>query len=178
MKGIIKVSLVLAVLVSMMFVMTQVARAEEPARVNSVIGERIYQTYAEYHYPTGGRMFYLPRFHEVKFDVHNGKFFEVFYVPHYGGGIPQEHEEKTFDLRVSFYTPDGELFAVRRLGALDKNRFTTIPHNECSPVYDRLIVKLENRTNSNKDVMFKVLDPVNPVLGTPIKNANFRVLFY
>jgi hypothetical protein len=177
MKGIFKASLVVAVLVSMLLIMTSVARAEEPARVNSLIEDRIVQTYAEYHYPAGGRMFYLPRQHEVKFDVHNGKFFEVGYLPHYGGGVPMEVEEKNFNLRVSFYTPDGVLFGVSTLGALDKNRFMSIPHNECSPLYDRLIVKVQNRTRHNKDVMFKVLDPVNPVLGTPIKNGRFRTLF-
>jgi hypothetical protein len=177
MKGVMKVTVAVIMLVAMMFVMTSVTRAEEPASVNSVIDDRIQQTYAEYQYPTGGRMFNMPRWHEVRFDVHNGKFFQIYHLPFYGEGTPLEQEEKYFSMRVSFYTPDGQLFAVRDLRWLDKNRYISIPHNPCSPLVDRLIVNIQNRTNFNKDISFRVLDPVNPVLGTPMVDGRYRVLF-
>jgi len=170
--------IVMAGLVALSFIMAGVARAEEPTAVNSIIEDKVYQTYNEYNYPAGNRMFYLPRWHEVKFDIHNGKFFQIKYFSHHTRDIPEFSEESAFDCKVYFYTPTGDLFAIRRLKTLDKNRFISIPHNDRSPNYERLIIRIENNTDYNKDILFKVIDPVEPVRGTPIKHANFHVIMH
>lgn len=154
------------------------AFAETPARMSNIIEEKVYQTYNEYQYPSGSRMFYLPRWHEVKFDIHNGKFFQIRTYPHYGGDVPDVKEEANFDCKVFFYTPTGQLFGIRRIKLLDKNRYHSIPHNDRSPNYERLIVKVQNNVDFNKDFAFKVLDPIDPVRGTPMKHATFRVIFH
>ncbi len=168
----------LILLVAVAFLMTGIARAEEPSSVGSVIEEKVYQTYNEYVYPTGNRMFYLPRWHEVKFDCHNGKFFQLKYYSYHMRELPEINEEGTFDCKVYFYTPTGQLFGIRRVKDLDKNRYISIPHNDRSPNYERLIVRIENNTDLNKDFNFKVIDPVDPVMGTPMKRANFRVIMH
>lgn len=177
MKGTIKTLLMVTVLVALVLMMAQVVRAEEPENTNALVEERVYQNYNEYQYPAGNRMFYLPRWHEVKFDIHNGKFFQIKSYPHHQKDLPGI-EELEFDATVYFYTPAGDLFGVRRIQKLDRNRYHSIPHSDRSPNYQRLIVKIQNNQDYNKDFLFKVLDPVDPVRGTPMKNANFRVIFH
>jgi len=178
MKETAKKTLVVVILLATIFVAASATFAEEPENVNQLIEDRVYQVYNEYQYPSGSRMFYLPRWHEVKFDIHNGKFFEVKYFSHHHQDLPDVKEEESFDCNVYFYTPTGKLFGVRRIKMLDKNRYHSIPHDDRSPNYERLIVKVQNNTDFNKDFIFKVLDPVDAVKGTPIKNATFRVIFH
>ncbi len=175
MRGV-KTLLVVMVLFAMVFSLCAVARAEEPDHTNVLIETQPIETYNEYHYPSGGRLFYLPRYHEVKFDVHNGKFFMIRHFTHHDRFVPIDRELE-FDCKVFFYTPNGKLFGVRRVRGLDQNRYISIPHNERSTNYDRIIVKIQNVTDTNKDILFKVLDPVDPVVGTPIKHTTFRVIF-
>ncbi len=176
MRGIAKVSLAVLMLFALVVMANGMAFAEEPDNVNVLIEEQVHQTYKEYHYPQGNRMFYLPRWHEVKFDVHNGKFFLVKYLPHHNRYLESSAEED-FKATVFFYSPMGELFGQRRITNLEKNRYHSVPHNDRSPHYERLIVKIQNNQNFNKDFKFYVLDPVDPVMGTPMKNATFRVIF-
>ena len=174
---IIKTAFVVMVLVGMLLVMNSAVWAEDPDHTNVLIEVQPFNSYNEYHYPSGGRLFYLPRWHEVKFDVHNGKFFMIAHYPHHDRHLPQDRELE-LDCKVFFYTPNGKLFGVRRIKNLDKNRYHSIPHNDRSPNYDRLIVKVQNNCDTNKDVKLRILDPIDPVRGTPMKHATFRVIFH
>lgn len=175
-KSFLMLALVVVVAFIMITAMTAVARAEEPTDVNSVVEDRIYNTYNEYSYPTGNTMFYLPRRHEVKFDIHNGKFFQVFYLPQHNNTITTYKELSAVEYKVFFFTPVGKLFGIRKVSFLDYNRYHSIPHDDRSPNYERLIVKIQNNTEFNKNFCFKVLDPVEPVKGTPIKGTKYRVI--
>lgn len=157
--------------------MMSTACAEEPTESTKIIDYgKFYQTYNEYHYPKGGRMFYLPRYHEVKFDVHNGKFFTLAYWPYRYLNITTPAELNNVNYKVFYYTPTGKLFGIRRIRYLDYNRYHSIPHNDRSPNYERLILRIQNNTPYNKDFMVKILDPVDPVKGTPIKGSKYRII--
>ena len=175
-KNLLMPVLIFAFAFVMVTALSGIARAEEPVNVNSLVEERVYSTYNEYHYPSGNTMFYLPRRHEVKFDIHNGKFFQIGFVPHVYNTITTEKELGNVEYKVFFYTPVGKLFGIRKIRFLDYNRYHSVPHNDRSPNYERLIVKVQNNTEYNKDFMFKILDPVEPVRGTPIKGAKYRVI--
>lgn len=176
-KGVLVPLMILVAAFVFIAALTEPASAEEPAVVNSFFDEgKQFGTYNEYHYPSGNRMFYLPRRHEVKFDIHNGKFFQIRYWPHHYNTITGATEEADSDYKVYFYTPTGQLFAIRRIKFLDYGRYHSIPHNDRSSNYERLIIKIQNNTEYNKDFVFKVLDPVDPVQGTPIKGAQYRMI--
>lgn len=177
MKRIVKTALAVVLLVGMLLAVQGIARAEEPDHTNTLIESAPFNSYNEYRYPSGTRLFYLPRYHEVKFDIHNGKFFQIHHFPHTDRYLPQNRELE-LDCKVFFYTPNGKLFGVRRVRNLDKNRYLSIPHNDRSPNFDRLIVKVQNNVDTNKDIKFMVLDPVESVRGTPIKHTNYRVIFH
>jgi len=176
-KGILMPTLVFVMALVLFAGMVSNAYAEEPTESSQLIDQgKVYQTYNEYHYPKGGRMFYLPRYHEVKFDIHNGKFFNLAYWPFRYMNITTYSELNAVNYKVFFYTPTGKLFGIRRISYLDYNRYHSIPHNDRSTNYERLIVKIQNETPYNKDFMVKILDPVDPVKGTPIKGAKYRII--
>jgi L-rhamnose mutarotase len=174
--GILTVALMFAAAFMMFVAMSGTAQAEEPTYVNSLYDDKLYETYNEYHYPSGNRMFFLARRHEVKFDIHNGKFFQIGFWPSYHATVSGASEVQCSDYSVYFYTPTGKLFGIRRIKNLEYNRYHSIPHDDRSLNYDRLIVKVQNNTEYNKDFVFKVMDPVDAIKGTPIKGANFRVI--
>ena len=148
-------------------------RAEEPSDVFSVYSDRELSKYDIYSYPTGIKQFYLPRNHEVKFDIHNGKFFKI----EYWTFIHVVTRETDLDLNVDFYEPTGKFIATVRIFELTQNKAISIPHNANSVNYDRLVVIVKNRSNSqNKDFKFVVMDPVDPVKGVPIRKVNFKQL--
>lgn len=169
--------LITALVLCFTFLIFGAVWAEEPVSTSSLVDEgQIFGAYNEYQYPSGNRMFYLPRRHEVKFDIHNGAYFMIRYWPTFYQTIPTSEELWSSDYKVFFYTPTGKLFGIRRIKNLDYDRYHSIPHNDRSPNYERLIVKVQNNTEYNKDFLLKVLDPVDPVKGTPIKGTKYRVI--
>lgn len=152
------------------------AYSEEPSETQRLLDEKEINALNEYHYPAGNRTFYLPRYHEVKFDVHNGKYFLVRHIHYQGADISDIKELQDNHYTVYFYTPLGKLFAIRRINSLDLNRYHSIPHDARTPNYSRLIVKVQNNTDYNKDISFRVMETINPVKGTPIKGATYRMI--
>lgn len=153
------------------------ARAEENLGDHDVITELGHYKYTTFLYPNLSQAFYLPPKYETRFDIHNGKFWKVEYYEWIGEersplltGIRQEPNRDVhlrFDL--AFYTPRGEL--IQRLNLFRPNWWYSLPHNKVSLEYDRLQVRIRNHTVGNRDFRFVVLDPVDPVKGTPIPPA-------
>lgn len=150
------------------------AHAEENLGEHNIITDIGNYKYVTYLYPNLNQAFYLPKQYETRFDIHNSKFWKIEYYEVYGEGrsymVPaidmNSPQYVTLRFDVSFYTPRGEL--IHTYNQLRPNWWYAVPHNTTSLEYDRLQVRIRNRTRESRDFRFLVLDPVDPVKGTPI----------
>lgn len=164
----------LFVLALAVMMMRSPARAEENLGEHSFVTDVGNYKYVTYLYPNLNQAFYLPRNYETRFDIHNSKFYKVEYYEHVGesrselttGISVNSPRFVTLAFEVSFYTPRGELIQTYR--DLRPNWWLAVPHNTTSLEYDRLQVRVRNRSLHNRDFRFVTLDPVDAVKGTPI----------
>lgn len=153
---------------------TDQAKAEENLGEHSFVTEIGGYKYGTYLYPNLNQAFWLPNNFETRFDIHNGKFFKIEYLEWIGPerslvtpGIRQE-PLRCIDLKMTleFFNPRGERIAPP-WDYVRPNWWHAIPHGQTSLEYDRLQVRLRNHSLASRDLRFVVLDPVDPVKGTP-----------
>lgn len=150
------------------------AGAEENLGEHNVVTDYGNYKYVTYLYPNLNQAFYLPKDYEVRFDVHNCKFYKLEYYEHVGdsrdeikyGIEAQAPLYVTLNFDISFYTPRGELIQTHK--QIMPNWWFCVPHNSTSLEYDRMQIRIRNHTKYVRDFRFIVMDPVDPVKGTPI----------